>query len=477
MMRRIVLSLLLLALGVPGGSLLAQQRVVMGRAPTGWIGISYEIITSSPDAEPSDPALAAITEVVDGSPAEEAGIHVGDTIVEIDGQPVSFDEFAALSQRLRPGLVVELALRRRGRSRDVSVEAESRPGYVIIPADVVLRMDSVAGLITARLDSLKLSWVAGGAESAVSFLTVDSSGNVVTTLRSGVGPRGAVSGVEIEPGGVEFLVRRGAGGVLGLAEVAPPADFFDYQFVFPDPAEAFPFELYLVQSHETDSLRLAVRQLRAGLAESQAEQAARYRMLAERMRGRTELIEEDEELQRIAEAQEFMMQELHAHQEALSEVSREEMQRQWQHADRAYTGASRERALEVERQDRIREEQQRQEFEEIQERERAWDRQRRPLTEYYLGRTFIAGAQVMPLNPGLSQYFGVEEGVLVTEVAEGTPAEEAGIESGDVIVSVGDRRVTSLEGLRRAMGAWDRPMVLTIIRKQREVEISIRDYP
>ena len=50
MMRRIVLSLLLLALGVPAGSLLAQQRVVMGRAPTGWIGISYEIITTSPDA-------------------------------------------------------------------------------------------------------------------------------------------------------------------------------------------------------------------------------------------------------------------------------------------------------------------------------------------------------------------------------------------------------------------------------------------
>ncbi len=473
-MRRIVLSLLLLALGVPAGSLLAQQRVVLGRAPTGWIGISYEIITTSPDAEPSDPALAAITDVVDGSPAEEAGIHVGDTIVEIDGEPVSFDEFAALSQRLRPGVVVELALRRRGRSRDVSVEAGSRPGYRIIPGDVVLRMDSVAGLFTAQLDSLKLSWGPGG---AVSLLSVDSSGNVITTLRGGAGLRGAVSGVEIEPGRVEFLVREGRGGVLGLAEVAPPADFFKYQFVFPDPDEAFPFELYLVQSQETDSLRLAVRQLRAGLAKSQAEQAARYRMLAERMRGRTELIEEDEELQRIAEVREHLMQELHERQEALSRVSREEMQRQWQHADRAYTGALRERDLEVERQDRVREEQQRQEFEEIQERERDWERQIRPLTEYYLGRTFIAGAQVTPLNPSLSEYFGVEEGVLVTEVAEGTPAEEAGIESGDVIVSVGDRRVTSLEGLRRAMGAWDHPMVLTVIRKQREVEISIRDYP
>ncbi len=474
MMRRIVLSLLLLALGVPAGSLLAQQRVVLGRAPTGWIGISYEIITTSPDAEPSDPALAAITDVVDGSPAEQAGIHVGDTIVEIDGEPVSFDEFAALSQRLRPGLVIELTLRRRGRSRDVNIEAGSRPGYVLSPGDVVLHMDSVAGLITAQMDSLKLSWEPGG---AVSFLSVDSSGNVITTLRGGVALSGAVSGVEIEPGGVEFLVRKGAGGVLGLAEVAPPADFFEYHFVFPDPDEAFPFELYLVQSQETDSLRLAVRQLREGLAKSQAEQAARYRMLAERMRGRTELIEEDEELQRLAEVQEFMMQELHKHQEALSEVSREEMQRQWQHADRAYTGALRERALEVEQQDRIREEQQRQEYEEIQERERAWDRQRRPLTEYYMGRTFIAGAQVTPLNPSLSEYFGVEEGVLVTEVAEGTPAEEAGIESGDVIVSVGDRRVTSLEGLRRAMGAWDRPMVLTVIRKRQEVEISIRDYP
>ena len=473
MMRRIVLSLLLLALGLPAGSLPAQQRVVLGRAPTGWIGISYEIITASPDAEPSDPALAAITDVVDGSPAEEAGIHVGDTIVEIDGEPVSFDEFAALSQRLRPGVVVELALRRRGRSRDVSVEAGSRPGYRIIPGDVVLRMDSVAGLFTAQLDSLKLSWGPGG---AVSLLSVDSSGNVITTLRGGAGLRGAVSGVEIEPGRVEFLVREGRGGVLGLAEVAPPADFFKYQFVFPDPDEAFPFELYLVQSQETDSLRLAVRQLRAGLAKSQAEHAARYRMLAERMRGRTELIEEDEELQRIAEVREHLMQELHERQEALSRVSREEMQRQWQHADRAYTEAARERDRDAEYRARTIDEENWRRFEDLQEMEQ-WQRQRRPLSEYYVGRTFIAGAEVTPLNPGLSEYFGVEEGVLITEVARGTPAEEAGLASGDVIVSVGDLRVRSLEELRSAMGAWDRPMVLTVIRKQREVEISIRDYP
>ncbi|MFG1690948.1 PDZ domain-containing protein [Gemmatimonadota bacterium] len=475
-MRRIVLSLLLLALGVPSGSLLAQQRVVMGRAPTGWIGISYEIITTSPDAEPSDPALAAITEVVDGSPAEEVGIHVGDTIVEIDGEPVSFDEFAALSQRLRPGLVIELTLRRRGRTREVSIEAGSRPGYRFTRGDVVLHMDSVAGLITAQLDSLKLSWGPEGLGGTARFLSFDSSGNMVTTLRDGESLRGAIAGVEIGPGSVEFLVREGRGGVLGLAEVAPPRDFFEYEFVFPDPHEAFPFELYLVQSQETDSLRQTVRQIREELARSQAEQATRYRMLAARMRGRTEQIEEDEELQRLRKVQEALTQQLHEHQTTLSEVSRQEMQRQWQHADRAFAEAARERDRDAEYQTRTREEDARRRFEDLQEMEQ-WERQRRPLSEYYMGLNFIAGAQITSLNPGLAEYFGVGEGVLVTEVAKGTPAEEAGIESGDVIVSVGDRPVTSLEELRMAMGAWDRPMVLTVIRKQREVEISIRDYP
>ena len=475
-MRRIVLSLLLLALGVPAGSLLAQQRVVMGRVPTGWIGISYEIITTSPDAEPSDPALAAITEVVDGSPAEEAGIQVGDTIVEIDGEPVSFDEFAALSQRLRPGVVIELALRRRGRSRDVSIEAGARPGYRFTPGDVVLRMDSVAGIITAQLDSLKLSWSPNALGRAVSFLSVDSSGNVITTRRGGEGLLGAVAGVEIGPGSVEFLVREGRGGVLGLAEVAPPKDFFEYEFVFPDPDQAFPFEMYLVQSNEPDSLRQEVRRIREVLSRTEAQQEERYRQLAERMRGRSELIEEDEELQRLRKVQETLNQQLHQHEEFLSQASREAMQRQWQHADRAFTEAVRERDRDAEYQARTREEEARRRFEDLQEMER-WDRQRRPLSEYYVGRTFIAGAQITSLNPGLAEYFGVEEGVLVTEVAKGTPAEEAGVMSGDVIVSIGDRPVTSLEELQRAMGAWDRPMVVTVIRKQREVEITIRDFP
>jgi len=42
--------------------------------------------------------------------------------------------------------------------------------------------------------------------------------------------------------------------------------------------------------------------------------------------------------------------------------------------------------------------------------------------------------------------------VLVAEVGDGSPADEAGIESGDVIVEANRRPVASVADLRRALG-------------------------
>jgi membrane-associated protease RseP (regulator of RpoE activity) len=99
----------------------------------------------------------------------------------------------------------------------------------------------------------------------------------------------------------------------------------------------------------------------------------------------------------------------------------------------------------------------------------------RPLAPYIMGQDWIAGARLTSLNAGLSGYFGVERGLLVVEVAPGTPAADAGVTSGDVILQAGSRAVTSLQELRAALADSRGPTLsLTVVRKGRPFQLSLR---
>jgi serine protease Do len=64
------------------------------------------------------------------------------------------------------------------------------------------------------------------------------------------------------------------------------------------------------------------------------------------------------------------------------------------------------------------------------------------------------GLEVQPLSPGIARQLGLEQGasgVVVTAVDGGSPADEAGLRSGDLIVEVDRRAVTSPAELERAL--------------------------
>jgi membrane-associated protease RseP (regulator of RpoE activity) len=91
------------------------------------------------------------------------------------------------------------------------------------------------------------------------------------------------------------------------------------------------------------------------------------------------------------------------------------------------------------------------------------------------GARAIAGAELTPLNPALGEYFGTEDGLLVVRVPEGTPAAEAGLQAGDVIVGADGRDIGSIDELRRAiLRAPERTVRLELIRKRERVEIDFR---
>jgi serine protease Do len=64
------------------------------------------------------------------------------------------------------------------------------------------------------------------------------------------------------------------------------------------------------------------------------------------------------------------------------------------------------------------------------------------------------GMTVQELTPEIARNLGVSEskGVVVTNVEDGTPAEEAGIRRGDVIVEVSQKKVENLRDYRAALG-------------------------
>jgi serine protease Do len=91
------------------------------------------------------------------------------------------------------------------------------------------------------------------------------------------------------------------------------------------------------------------------------------------------------------------------------------------------------------------------------------------------------GIDAEDLSGQFGAYFGAPdgEGVLVREVNSGSPAEKAGVKSGDVITSLNGERIRSLGDLREKLaGKRDEKIVkLGVLRNKSEVSITVEMPP
>ncbi len=74
-----------------------------------------------------------------------------------------------------------------------------------------------------------------------------------------------------------------------------------------------------------------------------------------------------------------------------------------------------------------------------------------------------------------------DRGVLVVGVVEGSPAEDAGLERGDIVTAIDGRPIDDLpdlQGALREVGA-DATVTLTVVRdgEEREIEADLADRP
>ena len=453
MMRKVGLWIFLVPLLLPGPGG-AQEAAWSVQTNRGWIGLSVTYTTGWMDG--NEITVGVIDEVAGGSPAEAAGIRVGDTLTHLDGQPISQRVLTSLQRSIEVGDLVRLTIQRNGRPRELLLEAAPQhlTKWVVTPntGEIVIRLDSVRGAILESLDSLRLN---------ITSLQTDSAGNVsIRVLRVPEPPE--------KQAWLDMNYRMFVPG-------SDTATFLAHRFFPSDPGMAVPFGVIVASSQETQQLREELKRVRGELTAARREELARVRELEGSIQGPVEeAIRRDERIRAIREREAVLEAEVTKLNQRLEEVSESARHRQF-----ADFQVQQEEAMSAAR--RAQEEASLRLRTERDETLRARDRAileeyeaRRPLNYIMAGQSFVAGAQLQPLNPDLATYFHVEEGVLVTEVLEGTPASEAGLTAGDVIVRIGGERVTSLSDLRFGVAYLERPLKLRVVRKGSPMEIVIR---
>lgn len=90
------------------------------------------------------------------------------------------------------------------------------------------------------------------------------------------------------------------------------------------------------------------------------------------------------------------------------------------------------------------------------------------------------GVTLESLTPQLGDYFGVKngEGLLVRSVQKGTPADSAGLRAGDVIVRVGDEKITDNSDWNDALrNSKNGKVAVVIVRDKKEATLSMSVPP
>lgn len=391
----------LLLTSMVGG--VAAQRVAANPTP-GWIGITFDITTRGAGAG----TLVVITEVMPGSPAEDADLRAGDRVLAINDLD-SPRELSELAERLRlsAGDAVTLEIQRDGRRYRIRLQAAVRPrAYTVIPTmDYSRESDAVVEKWVRAMESLRLRLVQERVQTP-RIVTPRADGKARLTV------------------------------VVGDVNVR---------------AVTAPFEFFIFRGEAHDSLRQEMVELNEVLSQLAVRIRERGRELGRAHGVRSEVrLMQDGEFKRLQIALDQATVRSTGLRTAMAEAARTTAGLEYSRLapevrSAASVGNAPPRATGF-----------------------------RPLTPYLLGRNRVAGAEVANLQPRLAEYFEVEGGVLVLDVAPGTPASIAGILPGDVITKIDQVGVRSVEDLRFGVSRAGETVPIALIRQGTSIQVLLR---
>lgn len=420
---------LLVALGLMAGvaapSEALGQTVSVQVEERGWVGISYELRQSQTGA-----VSVIITQVSNGSPAQRAGISVGDVLLSLNGEGVQ-SNFGNVPLRIRPGEPVQVVVSRGGDVQRVRVVAMERPTQFRQQAAVTLTLtaDSMVESMFRAMDSLRLTLVTPEGEVRVLGLPPELEGRVRVVQ-------------EPETGVLLERVERGREALPFLAQ----AGELQRQFTFDEVRAPFGFWVFRTEAH--DSLRRAMERLNQEIRDVRLREADRLHLVVDES-GRLRMDQTDDELVQLRSVLKSYVDR--------SVILREAMDRAAREAAEPRTGY----AVTWRTPDEVESREENNTF-------------FGPLTPYALGQNRAAGAEIVELQPELADYFEVDGGVLVVDVLPGTPAAIAGLHPGDVITHLDRVTVRSLQELRTGLSRTGPATPITVVRRGNAIQLLLR---
>ncbi|HEX7101220.1 MAG TPA: trypsin-like peptidase domain-containing protein, partial [Nitrolancea sp.] len=118
------------AIGIDTAKKIANEIVTTGHATHPFVGVNYLALSPAAAAQLNISATqgALIESVVDGSPAQDAGLQKGDVVTKIDGKELTTESaFAETVDSHKPGDVVSLTVERNGQEMTIKVTLGTRP--------------------------------------------------------------------------------------------------------------------------------------------------------------------------------------------------------------------------------------------------------------------------------------------------------------------------------------------------------------
>ncbi len=96
------------------------------------------------------------------------------------------------------------------------------------------------------------------------------------------------------------------------------------------------------------------------------------------------------------------------------------------------------------------------------------------LSGYTIKGGFL-GVEVKDLSDQLKEYFKVEYGVLIEKIIEDTPAENAGLKAGDVIMKINDKKIEDYSDLVRSLNFYDPEdkVIIEFSRKEKTKKLDV----
>jgi serine protease Do len=101
-------------------------------------------------------------------------------------------------------------------------------------------------------------------------------------------------------------------------------------------------------------------------------------------------------------------------------------------------------------------------------------------TPMLVWRNRLLGIVVEPLDPQLAEFFGVKDGVLVRFVDQGSPAETAGMRSGDVLTAVGSQAISNPRDVSACIRNQESKQVMvSLVRNHKLLKLTVTpaEYP